>query len=95
VGTTNSSTILAHRTKKLIETEKPEAVFLQTNAKWVEYAKQLDNVNTQSDMNEYNSILRNAFEINYPNNPRGFMFKFRLYTWLLVANLIKGFLILT
>ena len=90
IGTTNSSTLLAQRTKKLIEEEKPDAVFLQTNAKWVEIAKQLQNVQTQYELNNYNSLFRQAFEINFSNSFRNLLFKFRLYTWLLAANLVKG-----
>ena len=90
VGTTNSSTLLAYRTKQLIETEKPDAVFLQTNKKWTELARYLKNVESQEELNNYNSLFRSAFEINYPNNPRGLIFKLRLYSWLLVAHVIKG-----
>lgn len=92
VGTTNSSTLLANRTRKLIEEEKPDAVFLQTNSKWAEFARHLKNVQTQSELNEYNSLFRKAFEVNYPNNLRGLLFKFRLYSWLVLANLVKGFI---
>jgi len=45
VGTTNSSTQLAYRTKELIEKVKPGSVFLQANKKWVNIAKTISNVN--------------------------------------------------
>ncbi len=34
IGTTHSSTLLAYRTKMLIEKEQPDTVFCQTNKEW-------------------------------------------------------------
>ena len=42
VGTTNSSTTLAHRTKALLEKEKPDAVYVQASPQWWNYAQHLD-----------------------------------------------------
>lgn len=39
VGTTNSSTTLAHRTKKLIEEINPTSLYVQTTQNWWNHAK--------------------------------------------------------
>jgi hypothetical protein len=39
IGTTNSSTFLAHRTKKLVEDVKPSFVYVQTSDVWWNIAK--------------------------------------------------------
>lgn len=39
IGTTNSSTTLAHRTRKLIEEVKPTSLYVQTTENWWNYAK--------------------------------------------------------
>ena len=39
IGTTNSSTTLAHRTRKLLDEVKPDAVFIQTSWNWWQHAK--------------------------------------------------------
>ena len=89
IGTTNSSTLLATRTKKLIENERPDTVFLQTNSNWAQIVKSLK-ADTQSDLNLNNALLRSAFSIDHPNNFRGLVFKARLFSWLAFMNFIKG-----
>lgn len=39
IGTTNSSTTLAYRTKKLIEDVKPTSVYVQATSEWWKAAK--------------------------------------------------------
>jgi ribulose 1,5-bisphosphate carboxylase large subunit-like protein len=39
IGTTNSSTTLAYRTKKLVEEVKPSSVYVQASQKWWNIAK--------------------------------------------------------
>lgn len=39
IGTTNSSTTLAHRTKKLVKDVSANAVFVQTTPQWWNYAR--------------------------------------------------------
>ena len=41
IGTTNSSTLLANRTKSLIAEVKPESVYVQTTPDWWKIAKDL------------------------------------------------------
>lgn len=47
IGTTNSSTLLANRTRKLVETIKPDTLFVQTTSNWWKIAKDL-NVHLQT-----------------------------------------------
>jgi hypothetical protein len=42
IGTTNSSTTLAQRTKALLEKERPDAVYVQASPVWWKYAQHLD-----------------------------------------------------
>lgn len=42
IGTTNSSTTLALRTKQLLEESKPDAVYVQASPTWWNYAKHVD-----------------------------------------------------
>ena len=46
VGTLNNSTMLAQRTKKLIEEIKPDTVIVQTSEEWWQSAKLLNYVNS-------------------------------------------------
>lgn len=39
IGTTNSSTLLANRTRKLIEELKPDSLYVQTTPDWWKLAK--------------------------------------------------------
>jgi predicted patatin/cPLA2 family phospholipase len=45
IGTTNSSTLLAYRTKKLIEKIKPNALYVQASSAWWKTAKSVEVVN--------------------------------------------------
>ena len=89
IGTTNSSNLLALRTQKLLQVEKPDVVFVQTNKAWADTAKNIQ-AESQSELDEYRSLLNSSFKVEYSNNIRGIVFKLRLYSWLAVANLIKG-----
>jgi hypothetical protein len=42
IGTTNSSTLLANRTKKLVEDVKPDTLYIQATSNWWKIAKDLD-----------------------------------------------------
>jgi hypothetical protein len=57
VGTCNQSTMLANRTKKLIEDLQPDTVLVQTSAEWWDSAKLLKYVDSQEEMNKYGSRL--------------------------------------
>jgi pheromone shutdown protein TraB len=90
IGTTNSSTMLAERTKDLINREKPDSVFVQTNEQWWDIVKQLQGVNTQREMNNYHQVLRATQEWQTDNAPRGLIFKARFYPWLATMTNIAG-----
>jgi hypothetical protein len=88
IGTTNSSNLLANRTKSLIEKVKPDSVFVQTNKEWYDIVNSIKGVNTQTELNNYNSVLSGAYKFNIENNPRGLIFKYKLFGWLYVASWI-------
>jgi pheromone shutdown protein TraB len=58
IGTMNQSTMLAQRTKKLIEELKPDTVLVQTNESWWSKAKLLQFVDSQEELNKYQEYLR-------------------------------------
>lgn len=91
IGTTNSSNILAQRTKNLIAQEKPDTVLVQTNETWWNLVSQLEGIKSQQDLNVYNNIFSSAQEYDIPNHVRGLIFQARLYPWLLIANAWKNF----
>ena len=47
IGSTHASQYLANRTKDLMESVKPDLVYVQTNQKWYDLISQIQNVNTQ------------------------------------------------
>ena len=88
IGTTNSSTVLATRTKTLIEELKPQSVHVQTCLTWYQRASTLQ-VDNQEQFNKMSSHFRNIITMRartYPNSLRGLYFKFRFYGWLLFMN---------
>jgi hypothetical protein len=58
VGTCNQSTMLAQRTKKLIEELQPDHVYVQASGEWWNAANQMKYVNSQEEMTRYNSRLQ-------------------------------------
>ena len=66
IGTTNSSTTLAHRTKKLIEEINPTSLYVQTTNDWWNYAKHTE-VNFKNDFRSTTKLfldrLVNAFRV--------------------------------
>lgn len=48
-------------------------------------------ITNQSQLNEYNNLLSQAYNFQIENNPRGLIFKYKLYGWLYILNWIKGF----
>lgn len=90
IGTTNSSTLLAERTKELIQKEKPDSVFVQTNKKWWDIVKEVQGVNNQQELNLYNNVLRKTQEWESEFGPRGLIFKLRFYPWVFLMNQFCG-----
>jgi len=83
VGTLNSSSILAERTKQLMEIAKPDQVLVETDHKWF---KQMDTVfkgrNPQNHEIQEFATLEDYSVANYKNYPRNIVFKLKYYPWL-------------
>ena len=90
IGTTNSSTLLANRTRDLIAGEKPDAVFVQTNKEWWNIAKNIEGVKCQQELNRYSELLKSAYTWELDNTIRNIVFKTKFYSWLFVINWFKG-----
>lgn len=88
VGTTNQSTMLAQRTKKLIEELQPDAVYVQTSSEWWNAASQLQFVDSQDEMNKYNNRLSRYLSHGeqgymwWPGRTWLQMFRLGMYSWL-------------
>lgn len=54
VGSMNTSTMLAKRTRKLIRDINPDAVMVMTSPEWWQVARQMDGVDNQDEFDEYN-----------------------------------------
>lgn len=79
IGTTNSSTLLANRTKKLVSEVKPDEVIVQASQQWWKVAKNI-NLDTQSEWNYIGgTISREAYVTE--NNPRGIWFRLKYFLW--------------
>lgn len=81
VGTCNQSTMLAQRTKKLIEELQPDTVLVQTSPEWWGHAQRLQFVDSQEEMARYgkqlDAYLNEPFVNLYRNN-RHWLFLARL-----------------
>ena len=86
IGTINSSTLLAKRTRDLIRDLKPNTLFVQTNETWWKLVNQIKGVQTQNELNIYNKFLTSAYNLDTENCPRGLIFKLRFYPWLLIMS---------
>lgn len=60
VGTMNKSTLLAHRTKKLIEDVKPDQVLVQASPEWWKVARLLRFVDNQEEFDRYGYAFKNV-----------------------------------
>lgn len=93
IGTTNSSTILATRTKKLIEAIKPDSVLVQTSLPWYKRACHIQ-VDNQEQFNRLQGkfddlISKRIWE--EPSHLRGLFFKFRMIGWMAFMNFYLSF----
>lgn len=94
IGSTHSSTLLANRTRKLIQDVRPDSVFVQCNAQWWETAKHIKDVSSQEEMNVYNDVLRKTYNWQIESGMRTFrnlVFWLRFYSWLAAVNCAKAF----
>lgn len=93
IGTTNSSTILGTRTKKLIEEVKPQSVYVQTSLPWYERASKVE-VENQEQFNRLKSGFDDLMFLRaneYPMHVRGLYFRMRLSTWMTFMNYYLSF----
>jgi len=80
IGTTNSSTLLANRTRELVSDVKPSSLIVQASENWWNKAKQMD-VNTQAEWNLIGNKLSHE-GYSRANNPRTVWFKLKYTAWL-------------
>lgn len=88
VGTTNSSTALAYRTKKLIEDISPNSVYVQATPLWWRHAKHTD-VKNQEDFNQ----VAATFDFERPhfeNNIRGMLWRLQFHSWFSTMRLLSS-----
>lgn len=93
VGTTNSSTVLGNRTKKLIEEIKPDSVYVQTSQPWYERANNVE-VENQEQFNRLKSGFDDLMFLRaseYPMHVRGLYFRIRFMTWMAFMNFYTSF----
>ena len=90
VGTTNSSDILANRTKKLIQEIKPDVVFVQTDDKWWKAAQYLRHVKSQEEMNLATKELQDTLKINSTFNLRNLAAKMRWAYFVFFSKMFFG-----
>ena len=88
IGTANSSTILAKRTRNLIQDVKPDTLYVQTNEKWWGLVNQLNGIQTQEELNLYNTYLQSAHNFSDEPTLRELVFKMRFYPWLFVMSAV-------
>lgn len=84
MGTLNNSTMLAQRTKKLIEEIQPDTVIVQTSEDWWQSAKLLQYVDSQEEMNKYRSRLNSylnkaSFDMYFNNRKWIFLARLAMY----------------
>lgn len=86
IGTTNSSSLLANRTQKILEIANPDSVLVESNESWFQTIVKLGGKNIKS-----NKELQDLdFDDNWsagsiPNNPRNLIFKSKYYAWLALS----------
>jgi len=90
IGSTHANTILANRTKSLVNDVKPDSLLVQTNQKWWNMARHV-NATTQKQMDTFTYDFQKCFPNHRHNNFRGLMFKARLYSWLWSSQLCMAF----
>lgn len=70
VGTMNTSTMLAKRTKKLIQDVKPDAVMVMSSPQWWNTARLINDVDSQDEFEKYQTKFLSQFdEFNVDTSP--------------------------
>lgn len=81
IGTMNTSTMLARRTRKLIRDIQPDSVMVMASQQWWDSASLIEGVHSQEDFDNYNKMcLSNEDDFNLDTSwYRGFVFLARMY----------------
>lgn len=93
VGTLNSSTLLAERTKKILELADPDQVLVETDEKWFNTLNSVAPSHLKT--NKLVQSAGNMFQYDlgdFNNNPRNLVFKSKFYTWLFLSKMIFPFI---
>lgn len=88
VGTMNTSTMLAKRTRDLVRDVQPDSVMVMASPQWWDSARLMEGVHSQQDFNKYDeAILGDIKELKLDQSYyRGAVFNFRMF---LLRNLLK------
>lgn len=91
IGTMNSSNMLAQRTRKLIDEFEPDSVLVQTTPEWYKgvYSELKREPKSNYDVSKYSGKYANNIP-EIANNPRGLIFKYRLYSWKLAMKYLMA-----
>jgi pheromone shutdown protein TraB len=71
IGSMNASTMLANRTKKLIQEVEPDTVIVQSNDSWWNLVRDMKYVDNQEEFDEYNDELEKFQFIKTPEEYYG------------------------
>lgn len=86
VGTYNASTVLSHRTKKILESAQPDKVLVETSPLWFQHLLQMDEKLLQTNRDVQSLTNFNLALHRFENIPRNLVFKAKFYTWLFAAS---------
>ena len=89
IGTLNSSTLLAERTRKILELANPDQILVETEEKW--FSSLLNLPENSFKTNKTAQSIGNTHQYdmgNMDNNLRNLIFKSKFYSWLFLSRLI-------
>jgi hypothetical protein len=90
IGTLNCSTVLAERTRTIIERFNPDSILVETTPNWYDEIKaNLGGRLPRTNEDVYNAYFRplaNLYIIE--NNPRTLTFKSKMYPWLMIMGML-------
>lgn len=89
IGTTNTSTLLAERTKQIIEAAKPDKVLVETDADWFAALRKINEIEPVRKNEEAQSSYPYALRLgHFENTPRNLYFKLKFYLWAFNASFV-------
>lgn len=89
IGSIHCSTLLAYRTKKLLNEVNPDSVYVQVSNQWWDIAKHVK-ATTQTEMNHFNSQFQLSIDPRIEDGVRGCLFFWRYHTWLWTLRFFLG-----